>query len=728
MIESKKIAIKGMHCAACVTRIEKTLSRLDGVKSVHVNLATEQGKVIFDRNVTALPQLLERIDSIGFEAKEIERDSGLLHADDDLKKIERSFFLSLILTIPFAWAMFAHIPYLKSVYIPPLLLHPLFQFCFAFPIQFMIGFPFYKRAWQALKNRSATMDLLVVLSTSAAFFYSHYLTMKSLQMNTFIDSSQLFYETSAFIITFVLLGKMLEAKTKRKTTEAMSQFYELQTKTATKIVNKEEKSVPVQMVKRGEMLLVKAGEKIPLDGEVVHGHSTVNESLLNGESIPVEKRKGDTVYAGTVNQHGQLVMKVTKTYEDTALANIIRIVEEAQMEKAPIQKTVDKVTEYFVPTVIVIALVAFSYSYFIVHPGVEYEAIKRLIAVLIIACPCALGLATPTSITVGSGRAAKSGILFKDGKILERFSKSTIAIFDKTGTVTKGEPVVTNMFIEEGDEETFLKAVGALERASTHPIAKAMMDFVKKKHIYVPLAERVEELPGYGIRGTVDSHEITIASPAYFGQLPIKMRQTVQALQREGKSVVIVFIDGKCTGCIAVSDEIKRHAKGVIAKLKKMGLHVIMLSGDHRLVVKSVANELHIDSFEAEMTPIEKAKRVEHLQKQGHIVAMIGDGVNDAPALAKADVGISLGAGSDIAIDSSNVTIISSDLHHLVQALLISKKTMRNIKQNLSWAFFYNGIMIPFAAVGIFSPSFAGMAMALSSVTVVLNALRLKNN
>lgn len=724
MIETKNIAIKGMHCAACVTRIEKTLSKIDGVKSVHVSLATERGKIVYDREKVRLSDVLAKISQIGFQANEVDNEGGFLHADDDVKQLQRSVFFSILLTIPLAWAMLAHVPFGKA-YVPPLFLNPFFQLVITIPIQFVIGFPFYVRAWQAIKNGSATMDVLVVLSTSSAFFYSHYLTMTNAS-----DASALFYETSAFIITFVLLGKLLEAKTKRKTTEALARFYGLQTKTAVKIVDGRHESVPIQAVKKGEKLFVKAGEKIPLDGVVVAGYSTVNESILTGESDPVEKKRGDFVYAGTLNQFGQLIIEVTHAYADTALSHIIRIVEDAQAKKAPVQKSVDRVTAYFVPAVIVIAVFAFFVSYLYIDPRIEYEAFKRLIAVLIVACPCALGLATPTSITVGCNRAAKEGIVFKDGTFLETLSKSTVFIFDKTGTLTRGEPVVQNMYVHQGRLDEFLKSVAALERASTHPFAKAVTEAAKKKRLRIPLAQHVIELPGYGVRGSVEGRDVIIANPTYFlnekASFPIEIEKRVRVWQREGQTVIVVAIDGRVTGLIAFSDEMKRHAKGVIQKLNRAKKTTIILSGDHRYVVEDVAKDLGVTTFYAEMTPTEKARFVETLQRRGEIVAMVGDGVNDAPALARANVGISIGTASDIAIDSSDVSILSSQLIPLYEAFLISKKTLRNIQQNLIWAFMYNVVMIPFAAFGILSPSFAAAAMACSSLAVVFNALRLK--
>ncbi len=730
MIETKKLHIKGMYCAACAVRIEKAVSKLSGVKSIHVNLATEQGRVTYDRNLTALSFILERMNKIGFEAKEASEERGLLHPEDDILRLQWTFIAAVLLTIPLAWAMISHFQWLSALYIPSLFLHPLFQLVVTIPIQFIIGIPFYQRAWTALKNRSANMDVLVVLSTSAAFFYSHYLTMVSFRTQAPLHPSELFYETSAFIITFILLGKLLEAKTKRKTTAAIKSLYELQTKTAILYEDGEQKIVQVNDLKKGDQIFIKPGEKVPIDGQVISGESTVDESLLTGESRPIEKKRGHTLFAGTINQYGPLIMTVTATNNETALAHIIRVVEEAQAGKAPIQKTVDKLTEFFVPFVIVVGLVAFALSYFYFQAGDEYEALKRLIAVLIIACPCALGLATPTSITVGSGRAAQLGILFKDGKFLETLGKSTVAIFDKTGTVTKGEPSVTDLYVENEDRGAFLGMIGAVEQASSHPVGKAILNVVKKELISLPMAKEVVVMPGYGITGKVGKTTVLVANPAYFRKqarsIPLKALKIIHSLEQQGKTVMIAEVGSRFAGVIAVSDEVKPNAKGAIARIKKIGMNVMMLSGDHQLIAKSVANELGINTCQAEMTPQEKVACIEQLKKNGHRVVMIGDGINDAPALAVADIGMGLGTGADIAIDSSDVTLMTGNVQRIADAFIISRKTIANIKQNLLWAFFYNMMMIPFAAIGLLAPSFAGAAMALSSITVVLNALRLK--
>ncbi len=726
------LAIRGMHCAACAVRIEKAVAKIDGVTDVNVNLTTEKGRIIFREERTSLTEVIKKINKIGFAADEIKVES--IQTDREKRKeirvLQWEFIISALLTFPLAWAMFAHFEWAAPIQVPKLFMNPWFQLGITIPIQFIIGYQFYERAWKAIKNGSPNMDVLVVLSTSAAFFYSHYLTISSYLMGSSAHFVWLFYETSAFIITFVLLGKLLEAKTKLKTTEAIKRLYQLQTKTATLYTNGKETKQSVAELSIDDVILIKAGEKVPIDGQVLKGNSLVDESLLTGESIPVEKEIGNFVYAGTINQNGMLTIKVTKRNSETALSQIIQIVEEAQSSKAPIQHIADKITGVFVPIVMIIALVTFIAWYHFFLPGDFYEALEKVITVLIIACPCALGLATPTSVMVGSGRAAQLGILFKEGKFLELLYKNDVVIFDKTGTLTKGEAVVTNMYIEHFSENAFLEIIGAVESASNHPLAKAIVKHVKNKIRTLPNVTSVQNMTGFGVKAIVNGQEIVIASPRYFIKhnkaLPIKALNLVNQYELEGKTVMIATINSRFTGMIAVMDEIKPSAIRAISRLMQMGIEVMMLTGDNRNTATTVAKKAGIHKFHAEVTPQEKSEMIKRLQKKGHRVTMVGDGINDAPALAVADVGIAIGTGADIAIESGNITIMTGDLMRVVDAIAISKRTMVNIKQNFLWAFFYNLFMIPFAMLGFMAPWLAGAAMALSSVSVVLNALRLK--
>ena len=480
----------------------------------------------------------------------------------------------------------------------------------------------------------------------------------------------------------------------------------------------------------GDVIIVKPGERIPVDGQVIIGNSMIDESLLTGESISVEKGIGDFVYAGTINHNGLLKIKVTKRDSDTTLSQIIRIVEEAQASKAPIQYIADKITAIFVPGVFLFSVVTFVVWYFIFQPGNFHEALEKVIAVLIIACPCALGLATPTSVMVASGRAAQLGILFKEGKFLELLGKNNIVILDKTGTITKGEPQVTNIYVEHFSENAFLEIIGAVESASDHPVAKAIIRKAENKIRNLPNATQVQFFPGYGVKASVNGKKVVISNPRYFIKnnsiIPSKAASLVTEFEKEGKTVMIVSIDSRFAGIIAVADEIKPTSRSAVSRLKKLGIEVIMLTGDNRSTAMEVAKRAGIKSFYAEVTPQDKAEIVQHLQKKGNRVVMVGDGINDAPALTVADVGIAIGTGSDIAIESADVTVISGDLNRVVDAINISRKTIINIKQNFLWAFLYNIIMIPFAMFGFLAPWLAGGAMAFSSLSVVLNSLRLK--
>ncbi len=730
MKETANFEVRGMHCASCAARIEKVVSKMDGVSEVKVNLTTEKGRVTFHNNQTSVTEIINRINQIGFAAKQI--GHSRTWSDTSWKKeiqiLQRKLFLSAILTFPLAWAMLDHFSWASFIYVPDLFTHPFFQMAVILPIQFIIGQQFYDSAWKAVKNGSANMDVLVVLSTSAAFFYSHYLTFTSQHT----DSTGLFYETSAFIITFILLGKLLEAKTKLKTTEAIKELYQLQTKAAMLISDGRERECPVDQLSPGDLIIVRPGEKVPIDGEIVDGGSMIDESLLTGESNPVEKQIGDPVFAGTINQNGVLYVRVTKKDSETALSQIIRIVEEAQASSPPIQRIADDIVAIFVPIVLSIALVTFAAWYFVLQPGDVNGALVKTIAVLIIACPCALGLATPTSVLVGSGQAARSGILFKEGKYLELLGKNNMVVFDKTGTITKGQPQVTDIYTERLSENLFLEMIAAVESTLQHPVAKAIVTEAKKRLRHLPRATQVLSMPGYGVSALVNGKKIVIASSKYYDKskrhLPRQALKRIRKLEAEGKTVMIAMIDNRFAGIIAIADEIKPSSLAAVSRLKKMGMDVVMLTGDNRSIATTVATRLGIKKLYAEVTPGDKAAIIHSLQQKGNRVVMVGDGINDAPSLAVADVGIAMGTGSDIAIESGDVTILKGDLHRVVDAFIISRKTMNNIKQNLLWAFLYNIIMIPVAMLGFLSPWLAGAAMAFSSVSVVLNALRLNLN
>lgn len=728
--EILELQIGGMHCSACPVRIERVVSKLAGVLKVQVNLTTEKALVHIQPGKIDLPQIVHAIENIGFTATRVMKNrSDVYEKSIEDVVLKRNFMLAVILTIPLAWANLIHFEWASNLYIPSILLHPFSQLALAIPIQFIIGFPFYERAWKAIKSGYANMDVLIVLSTSAAFFYSHYLTFTSIETIEKGEPMVLYYETSAFIITFILLGRLLEARTKTRTTKAIKDLYYLQTETAFIEINGEEQKARVDSLTYGDIIVVKPGDKLPIDGNVIQGSSTIDESLLTGESLPTEKNIGHAVYAGTMNIGGVLKIQVTKQESETVLSQIIRIVEDAQLSKPPIQRIADRVVQVFVPVVIVIAAVTFVLSYLMLQPGEFSAALEKVIAVLIIACPCALGLATPTSIMVGSGRAAQLGILFKEGAILELLGKYKTIIVDKTGTLTKGKPSVTDLYVKDFSRQEFLAMVGAIEKTSNHPVAQAIIHEAESIKRPIHEADHVQSIPGHGLTGMVNHKEVMIVNRTYVQEssmhLPFEAREVITTLENEGKTVMIVFIESLFAGIIAVTDALKPSAKEVMKQMKQMDVHISMLTGDNIHVANQVAKEVGIKHVQAEVTPQEKSAIIQDIQQNGTGVIMIGDGMNDAPALAVADIGIALGTGSDITIESGDVTIMKGDLQKVIQAMTISQQTMRNIKQNLGWSFLYNVVMIPFAMFGLLAPWIAAAAMALSSVSVVLNSLRL---
>ncbi|MEH6975415.1 copper-translocating P-type ATPase, partial [Bacillus sp. JJ675] len=598
----------------------------------------------------------------------------------------------------------------------------------ATPVQLIVGRQFYVGAYKALRNKSANMDVLVALGTSAAYFYSLYISIASLGTNRHPEG--LYYETSAILLTLIVLGKLFEAKAKGRSSEAIKKLMGLQAKTATVIRNGEEMTVPIEQVLAGDIMLVKPGEKIPADGEIVEGRSALDESMITGESIPVDKAAGDKVIGATMNKNGFLKIKAEKVGKDTALAQIIKVVEEAQGSKAPIQRLADRISGVFVPIVVAIAIITFFVWYAFVSPGEFSTALESLIAVLVIACPCALGLATPTSIMAGSGRAAEYGILFKGGEHLETAHRIDTVVLDKTGTVTNGKPELTDVRPASWLNETeFLKLAGSAENRSEHPLAEAIVEGVRQKGIDIIDASSFEAIPGYGIKATVGEQQVLIGTRRLFERQGIDVSSVLgemEKLEGQGKTAMLVAVGGRYAGLIAVADTIKDTSKEAIKRLKGMGLTVVMITGDNRRTAEAIAAEAEIEHVVAEVLPEGKAEEIKKLQAQGKKVAMVGDGINDAPALAAADTGMAIGTGADVAMEAADITLIRGDLNSIADAIMMSKLTIKNIKQNLFWAFAYNSIGIPFAALGFLAPWVAGAAMAFSSVSVVLNALRLQ--
>ncbi|OCA88207.1 copper-translocating P-type ATPase [Bacillus sp. FJAT-27225] len=729
--EKKEFDITGMTCAACSTRIEKGLKRMDGVANANVNLALEKATVEYNPSLLSERDIIKKVEDLGYGASIKEAANEQATADHRQREIEKQtgkFIFSLILSLPLLWSMVGHFSFTSFIYVPDMFMNPWVQLALATPVQFIIGRQFYVGAYKALKNGSANMDVLVALGTSAAYFYSLYLSFASLGSSA--HSVELYYETSAVLLTLIILGKLFEAKAKGRSSEAIKKLMGLQAKTAIVERNGAEVEVSLEEVLVGDIIHVKPGDKIPVDGKIVEGQSAIDESMLTGESVPVDKTVGDEVIGATINKNGFIKIEATKVGRDTALAQIIKVVEEAQGSKAPIQRLADQISGIFVPIVVGIAVVTFLVWYFWAEPGNFAEALENMIAVLVIACPCALGLATPTSIMAGSGRAAEYGILFKGGEHLEMTHKIDTVILDKTGTVTNGKPVLTDVILSGTmAENDFLALVGSAERQSEHPLAQAIVQGIKEREVAFSSVTAFENIPGFGIKASVSGRDLLIGTRKLMAKHGVNSEtafEKMDALEREGKTAMLVAIDRQYVGIVAVADTIKDTSKAAIKRLKEMGLEVIMITGDNTQTAKAIAAEAGIDNVIAEVLPEGKAEEVKKLQSAGKKVAMVGDGINDAPALAMADIGMAIGTGTDVAMEAADITLIRGDLNSIADAIFMSKLTIRNIKQNLFWAFGYNTLGIPVAALGFLAPWLAGAAMAFSSVSVVLNALRLQ--
>jgi len=728
--DKAEFTVSGMTCAACANRVEKRLNKLDGVNKATVNFALESATVDFNHDEVNVNEMKSAITKLGYklEVKPDDQDASTDHRLQEIERQKKKFIISFILSFPLLWAMVSHFSFTSFIYLPDMLMNPWVQLALATPVQFIIGGQFYVGAYKALRNKSANMDVLVALGTSAAYFYSVYLSIQSIGSSEHM--TDLYFETSAVLITLIILGKLFEAKAKGRSSEAIKKLMGLQAKTATVVRDGTEIKILIEEVVAGDIVYVKPGEKIPVDGEIVEGKSAIDESMLTGESIPVDKTIGDGVIGSTINKNGFLKVKATKVGRDTALAQIIKVVEEAQGSKAPIQRVADQISGIFVPVVVVIAIITFAVWMLFVTPGDFGGALEKMIAVLVIACPCALGLATPTSIMAGSGRSAEYGILFKGGEHLEATHRLDTVILDKTGTVTNGKPVLTDVIVADGfREEEILRLVGAAERNSEHPLAEAIVEGIKEKKIDIPSSETFEAIPGFGIESVVEGKQLLIGTRRLMKEFNIDIEEvskSMEALEREGKTAMLIAIDKEYAGIVAVADTVKDTSKAAIARLKKMGLDVVMITGDNTQTAQAIAKQVGIDHVIAEVLPEGKAEEVKKLQAQGKKVAMVGDGINDAPALATADIGMAIGTGTDVAMEAADITLIRGDLNSIADAIFMSKMTIRNIKQNLFWALAYNALGIPIAALGFLAPWVAGAAMAFSSVSVVLNALRLQ--
>ncbi|NJD27132.1 MAG: copper-translocating P-type ATPase, partial [Chloroflexi bacterium] len=756
--------IEGMTCASCVNRIERYLRKVDGVVEANVNLATERASIVARPDVT-IDQLIAAVDAAGYDAKvlvngapagaaaaaveeaephaahrEAAREPETSFQQRHLADTRRRLIVAAVLTTPLLLGLASMT---IAPFLPALLTNPWFQLAVATPVQFYAGWPFYKGAWKVARHRATDMNTLIAVGTSAAYIYS----LAAILFPGFFqaagiatdESLPLYFDTSAAIITLILLGRFLEARARSHTSDAIKKLIGLQPRTARVLRDGAEVDIAIEEVVQGDVVLVRPGEKVAVDGLVQHGRSAVDESMITGESMPVTKEPGDEVVGGTLNTSGAFRFEATRGGRDTVLAQIVRLVQEAQGSKAPIQRLADLVTSYFVPAVLGIAALTFA-AWFVFGPEPAFNlALLNMVAVLIIACPCALGLATPTSIMVGTGKGAENGVLFRNAEALERLHNVRAVVLDKTGTLTEGKPRVTDVIRAEGapDEGEVLRLAASAERGSEHPLGEAIVRFARdERRLELADAGDFDAVSGQGIAATVEGRQVIVGRPGFLESRdvdPGRLADAAAELASAGKTPVFVAIDGATAAVVAIADTLKAGSVEAVVELHRLGLEVVMLTGDNETTARAIAREAGVDRVLADVRPDEKAAQVRRLQSEGKMVAMVGDGINDAPALAQADVGVAIGTGTDVAIESGSVTLMSGDLRALVTAFALSRATMRNIKQNLFWAFAYNVALIPLAA-GVFypftgillDPIFAAAAMALSSVTVVSNALRLR--
>ncbi|MDU5743555.1 MAG: heavy metal translocating P-type ATPase, partial [Finegoldia magna] len=707
-MKTSKFDIEGMSCQSCASRIEKVLNK-NNFKDVNVNLLQNSLTVSFYEGYKTNSDVKRLVEKAGFSA-EIKTDNKIANEKNitEYEKLKRDFIISAIFSIPLFSAMFFHMAGVHTI-----LSNGYFQWALATVVQFYIGRRYYVNAYKSLRGGGANMDVLIALGTSAAYFYSIY--------HVLIGSDQLYFESSAVVITLILLGKLFEKRAKTRTTDAISKLMGLQAKKANVIKNGQTIETDIEDVMVGDKILVKPGEKIAVDGIIVEGSSSVDESMITGESMPVKKQVGDECIGSTINKNGSFVFEAKKIGEDTVLSQIVKLVEDAQSNKAPIQRLADKISSVFVPIVIVIAVITFAITYFVTK---QFDrALLNSVSVLVIACPCSLGLATPTAIMVGSGKGAELGILIKSAEVLETANKIDAVILDKTGTITNGKPEVVDY---KSTDDDFLKIVSSIEKSSEHPLADAVVKEYEKNSSDFYKVEDFHSITGKGLSARINDDEYFIGNEKLMLENNIDVNVDIQKYQSQGNTVVLVGKNDKFYGYILIADKIKESSPKAVAKLKGDNIDVYMITGDSENTAKHIAEKANIDHVIAECLPKDKSDKVLDLKNQGKKVGMVGDGINDAPALAASDVGFSIGTGTDVAIEASDITIINGDLNKVHTAIRLSHRVIKTIKQNLFWAFFYNVIGIPIAAFGFLNPMIAGAAMAFSSVTVVTNSLRIK--
>ena len=734
----KDFKVTGMTCAACSSRVERVLSKMEGVTKAEVNLATEDLHIDYDDSKLKIQDIIGKIEKAGYGAYEVKEDTKIDDTDkeDAINSLKKRFVLSLVFAVPLLYISMGHMmgAPLPSI-IDPMknaMNFALIQLILVIPVM-IVGRKFFIGGFKNIVHLSPNMDSLIAIGTSAAFLYGIYAIVKIAGGDTHF-SMDLYFESGATILTLITLGKYLEAKTKGKTSEAIKKLMGLAPKKATIIVDGVEKVISIDEVKVGDVILVKPGEKLPVDGEIVEGTTTIDESMLTGESIPIDKNIGDKVFGASINKFGMFKYKATKVGKDTALAQIIKLVEQAQGSKAPIAKMADIISGYFVPTVITLAVIS-SIVWAISGKGLEFS-LTIFIAVLVIACPCALGLATPTAIMVGTGKGAENGILIKSGVALEGAHKINTVVFDKTGTITEGKPKVTDIITKGLSEDELLRYASSAEKGSEHPLGEAIVVAGVERGLELFEIESFKSVPGEGIVTLINDKNILIGNNKLMKNNNIDINSVendVKLLASQGKTPMYMVIDGTLAGVIAVADTLKANSKKAVEALHKLGIEVVMLTGDNEKTAQAIAKEVGIDKVVSDVLPGDKANEVKRLQDEGKNVAMVGDGINDAPALAMANIGIAIGSGTDVAIESADIVLMRSDILDVVGAIQLSKATIKNIKENLGWAFGYNTLGIP-VAMGILyafggpllNPMIAAFAMSFSSVSVLLNALILK--